>query len=64
MPELLLIQPGRRQGRTLNNEALFRAKLAEGADVYTTLNGVFFRVSLSDAGDIAYTAMTGRPEGI
>lgn len=67
MSERVLIAHGKRQGRTLSNEAAFRAALAEGKQVFTggpKLNGVWFEVTLGDGDAIVYTALTARPEGL
>lgn len=66
MPDRILIDGGRRQGRTLQNEAKFRAALAEGKQVFTgPRNGVWFSVDVDEADDsIIYTALTARPEGL
>lgn len=66
MGESVLIEGGRRQGRTLQNEGKFRAALEDGKRVFTggpTLNGVWFEVTLVD-GAIVYSALTSRPEGV
>lgn len=68
MSDRILIQGGKRQGRTLANEAAFRKALAEGKRVFTggpNLNGVWFEVTLPDPdGPVVYTALTARPEGV
>jgi len=60
----VLIEPGRRTGRTLANEPKFRQAIDAGQDCYTSLNGVFFRVSVDDSGAIVYSALAMRPVGI
>lgn len=62
-PERVLIEGGRRQGRTLQHEPKFRQALAEGKRVFTQRNGVWFEITLADDA-ITYTALTGRPEGV
>lgn len=62
-PTRVLIEGGRRQGRTLQNEHFFRTAIAEGKNVVTQRNGIYFVVSL-DGESIVYTALTSRPEGI
>lgn len=65
MPERVLIEGGRRQGRTLQAEGKFRAALADGKQVFTFKNGVWFGVEVNEAdGSILYTALTRRPEGV
>jgi len=63
MAELVCIHGGRRTGRTLGNEAAFRAALGEGSRVVTWLNGVFFEVTLVDDA-ITYSPHPAKPEGI
>lgn len=65
MSERVLIEGGRRQGRTLQFEAAFRAAIAEGKEVVTgPRNGVWFAVSLNEADQIVYAPFEGRPEGV
>lgn len=60
----VLIEPGRRTGHTLANEPKFRQAIEAGQDCYTTLNGIWFRVSVDDAGPIVYSALAVRPVGV
>lgn len=63
-PERVLIDGGRRNGRTLQNEPRFRQALEEGSRVFTgPRQGVWFEVTLLD-GAVVYTALEKRPEGV
>lgn len=65
MPETVNIPGGHRQGRSLGNEAAFRAALADGKRVFTgPRNGVFFEVTIGADNVIAYTALPKRPDGV
>jgi hypothetical protein len=64
MSDSILIEGGRRQGRTLQNEAAMRRAMAEGKTVYTVRNGVFFAVTAPGDGPVVYTALEQRPEGV
>jgi hypothetical protein len=61
--ELVCIHGGRRQGRSLGNEAAMRAALGDGKRVITWLNGVFFEVGLVD-NVITYTPHPAKPDGV
>ncbi len=63
MPSVI-IDAGRRNGRTLSNEPRFREAIAAGSDVYTQLNNVWFSVTLNDDDQVIYTALTKRPDGV
>lgn len=62
--ERVIIYGGRRQGRSLSNEATMRRALAEGKEVVTgPRNGVYFSVTLE--GDaIRYVPYERRPDWI
>lgn len=65
MSESILIEGGRRTGRTLQAEPAFRAAIAEGKLVFTLRNGVYFAVTApEEGGPVVYTALLARPEGI
>lgn len=61
--ERILIPAGQRNGRTFDNEGDFLAALADGKEVFTTRNQVFFSVT-KDGEGVRYTALAERPEGI
>lgn len=64
MPERVLIDGGRRNGRALQAEPAFRKALAEGKEVFTgPRQGVWFAVTL-DGEMIVYTALPAQPEGL
>lgn len=63
MTERILIQAGMRNGRTFDNEAEFRSALAEGKEVFTHRNGVYFQVT-ADGDGVRYAAQTSKPEGV
>lgn len=65
MGERVLIEGGRRSGRTLQFEHVMRKALADGKEVITgPRNGVWFSVTLSDDGSLSYFPHTKRPEGV
>lgn len=65
MAEKVLLPAGRREGHgKLTGEGAFRQKLAEGAEVYTTLNNVYFLVTLTADDTVKYTALPTAPEGL
>lgn len=61
--ERVLIEGGRRSGRTLTAEPAFRSAIAKGQEVYTLRNGVYFAIT-PDGEAVVYTALAERPEGI
>ncbi len=63
-PPKVLIEPGRRSGRSLQNEPKFRQALEAGQEVFTKLNGVFFAVDFDEEGNAIYSALAMRPVGI
>lgn len=65
-PTKVYIEPGRREGRTLKNAPQFLAAIAEGKDVFTKLNGVWFRVTTIEEDPTVpiYTALAVRPVGL
>lgn len=63
--EKVLIEGGRRIGYAkLSNEEALRSAIADGLDVYTQLNRVYFRVTLGTDDKLLYTALTQKPNGL
>lgn len=62
MPRILM-NPGPRTGRTVQNEGQLRAKLAEGHEVYILKNGVYFEVSV-DGASLRFVALLAKPDGL
>ena len=63
----ILIDPGCRTAKgALSNEPEFVAKIAEGFEVFTLRQGVYFRVTPDpDRIDgLKYSAMAKKPEGL
>lgn len=64
MADRILIPAGARIGHAkLANDAEFRAKLAEGIEVFTLIRGVYFAVTLAKD-VVTYTSLAARPEGV
>lgn len=63
MTDRILIQAGRRNGRTFDNEREFINALDSGKQVFTTRNGVYFEVT-ADGDGVRYTALTEKPAGV
>jgi shikimate kinase len=64
MSENVVIDGGRRVGRTLSAEPAFRSAIAESKNVYMKRNGVWFCVTLGADDQIVYTALERRPEDL
>jgi len=63
MSDRILIQAGRRNGRTFDNEREFINALDAGNEVFTTRNGIYFSVT-ADGDGVRYVALTEKPQGI
>ena len=63
MSDRVLIQAGRRDGRTFDNWREFLNQLDAGKQVFTHRNGVYFEVT-ADGDGVKYTALTERPAGL
>lgn len=64
MPAILIPGGGRIGHGKMAGEDAFRTKLAEGFEVYTTLNDVYFAVTVRDAETMNYVPLPGRPPGV
>lgn len=62
-PATILMEGGRRQGRTLANAAALKAKVDEGFRVIVHRNGVYFDC-IADGDDLTFVALPKRPEGL
>lgn len=63
MTDKVLIQAGRRNGRTFDNQREFLNALDSGKQVFTHRNGVYFEVT-ADGEGVRYTALPSKPEGV